>query len=302
MRGLTVITLFLGLPGCSMSNPAFALTTDSDPAETGSTSTAAPKEPGTTAEPTTDATRTTTASSEAETSAGASTIEPDTTQTSDPIETGTSTDTGEPPICPLVNDAFEPYVFEDGVKFDKCEGNGLFLEGLLNIGSDLEFTVDGACGAFDPGFTITLGSGYPLLPQQDIGECVTMLIGWNNEDSDCKIGSLTLFSAATQEPIVLGVFSVPTPDLYPLQPNPANSSHCGCPGGNKTCCGEGLNPGELTLQPTNQDAPLDQFTSALITVENQIFEFYNLESWIGPECEADPNAGRRIDWIAVAVP
>lgn len=310
MRGLTVMTACLGLSGCAMPNPGFGFATDtasSGAADTSATSAAVTGDPGTstvaatsdTSGSTSSATATATATSEPVTS----TSDPNTTQTSDPVGTSgaVSSDSGEP-VCelPAINDALEPYVFTEGVKLAAC-AQPLILKGMLSIGPELEISTDPNCGNANPPAKFRLGDGYPMLPALVFPACVTATVSWNMQDNTCKMALLWIApNVDSNTPLVFGAFSTPPPASFPIKPLPAQLTYCGCPEGNDPtmCCAE-LQPGELTLQPTNDADLITQFNDQPVVADGALYEFYNLQSWIGPECVDDPTGGRHVDWLAV---
>lgn len=288
-----------------MPNPGFDLATDttSTGATAISTSTST-GDPGTVTLTTSNTSQTTsgtigdTGTSEPVTT----TIEPG-TQTSDPVGTsGAASSTGEPPTCelPAVNESFAPYVFVEGAKVGVCP-QPLIAKGMLSIGSKLEVLTDPNCGDINPPTKLRLGDGYPMLPALVFPACVTTIVTWKPADNTCKIGRLWIApNVDINTPIVFANYSVPPDPAFPIQPLLTQQSFCGCPDGKDAegCCSE-LQPGEMTLQPNNNVAPLPQFSNEPVPVDGSIYEFYNLQSWVGPECVDDPLAGRRIDWLAV---
>ena len=315
MRGSILMALSLALPGCSISNPLFGLGGDSSGGVDSSASTTPlTGDPVTTTAITTtvavtsDASQTVTGTSDA--SAGASTIESDTTQTSEPVSSSSSSsssssgsassETGDPVQCPKVNSDLKPYVIKNGMQVELCLDPGFARKGKVSIGSSIKLITDVACGDAVTGDTLILGSGYPLFNNLLLPTCVTAIVEWNNVNKDCKLGKLTVRTDANPDTyIVAAAFSVPAPDWYPLKPQALSTLPCGCPN-DGPCCPD-LEAGELALKPTANSGPVEQFSHAIVTAgNNQLLDFHNLQSWVGPECEGNPGAGRHIDWIAVA--
>ncbi|MBA3548898.1 MAG: hypothetical protein H0T76_20635 [Nannocystis sp.] len=307
MRGSTLMALSLALPGCSMSNPAFGLAGDSSGVATSASTTALTGDPVTTTTVTTTTTTVdVTSAGTSETSAdlgAASTIEPDTTQTSEPVgsSSSASSETGDPVQCPMVNSDLQPYVIKNGVQVELCLDPGYARKGKISIGSSIELVTDVNCGDAVTGDTLILGSGYPLFNDLLVPSCVTAIAEWNNVDKDCKLGRLTVRPDVNPSTfIVAAVFSVPTPEWFPLKPQAVSTLPCGC--ANEGPCCPDLEAGELALKPTANSGPVEQFSHAIVSADNnQQLDFHNLQSWVGPECAGDPGAGRHIDWIAVAV-
>lgn len=317
MRALTLTTLLLGLPGCAIDNPRFGVledsaTTAADPTTaaasttpTGASATGVDEPtgsgPGTGDEPDTSP-----VDPDTDTSAGTSTGGPGTTQTGDPGDSssGDSSDTDIEPIpmpmaCVQVAVDFTPYLLVNDQKLDQCPATEIFINGRLAVGQPLQFASTPDCGG--NGQVYTLGTGLGL-PQQDLSGCLKTQLKLSNTQAGCKIDLIKIYDPKTNptQYHLLAAFSA-LPDGLPLQPIAANSGYCGCPDPNNNnpgCCA-GLDPGELTLQPTLNDPPVAQFQHTPVsTPDGQIFEFYNIQSWVGPACADD----QHIDWVAARKP
>lgn len=303
MRGLTLTTLLLTLPGCSIDNPRFGVdTTGSGGADTAAASTALTGEAVTGTPDPTEAMSPSTGTTTSE--PGTATSEPGTTQASDPVD---SSSTGlEPlPVCSLINDAFAPYLLMNGEPAAPCPEPEIFLKGKLAVGDPLLFALDADCGAASED-VYTLGTGMAL-PPQAISGCLKLQLKLVDTAEGCKINQINVYDPAVvpAKNYLLAAFSAPSDGLL-FQPQAANKSYCGCADPvleGPNCC-DGLDPGELTLQPTmDANVTVEQFGHESVLASNgQPFEFYNLQSWVGPECMIGPEAGQHIDWIAVAKP
>jgi len=310
MRGLTLMTLMLGLSGCSIPNPYFGLTGDStgDPATT-TASSAPTSEAGTGTSTSTGTSTATSPTTTATSSAEVGTNDPATgdhattsaTESSgDPVD-GSATDTEDPPMdeCPLMNTALAPYLFKDGLPVDEC-GLEFYMTGKLQPGPVPTLTTDVSCDY--PGFsaTYTLGDGYEI-PDVVSDGCFKIHVEWDNFDNDCKIRRYKVYpKGLPNEPVVVGAFSVQPLDLQVQQLSATNISWCGCPDVEDNCC-IGHDPGDLSLQPPGHD-PIAPMASGPAEIEGRPFELYNLQSWVGPGCMNEPTTDWHVDWIAVATP
>lgn len=305
MRGLTVMTLCLGLFACAVDNPGFAPASNSSSGS--NTTTDGPVTTGATV--TSDASGTTSgASDSANTNPNpsepitSSTSEPGGTQTSEPSTAGdSSTGPVGPPICdvPDVNDAFEPYVFVEGAPLPQC-GPSLALKGQLVLGDEIEFYNDVGCGDMNPPATFLLGSGYPPFTPQAPEGCFSATATFKPGEA-CEIAQLWIAPLGDiNKPLVFGAFTAPALMPFPIKPTVIQESYCGCPEGGddpNICCDE-LQPGVLSLIPSD-GGPVGQSNHEPVEVNGDVYEFYNLESWQGPDCANAPGTGRHIDWIAV---
>ena len=278
MRGQFLATLLLTLSGCAFDNPGFQLVTDpaSDSEATGASTTP----PTSTVDPTTAPT--------------------DPTTTTTPVDSSSSGDT--PPDCPRFNDAFAPYLLTDGQRLP-CPAADFAIMGKLSVGDPLQLLPEPNCGSIDP-FVYTLGTGIALSPQAN-GGCVKVFLNASDQADGCKINWIKGYTEMTMPPIykLLAAFSAAAPAEFPITPQAQNSNYCGCPdpGNDGESCCTGLDPGELTLQPVaDTKLMIEQFSNAQIAANNQSFTFYNIQSWVGPECVDNTEGGHHIDWIAVA--
>lgn len=301
MRGSTVMTLCLGLSACAVDNPGFAPASNSSPGS--GTTTDGPVTTSVTA--TSDASGTSSgASGDADTNPSepvTSSSEPGTSTSG--TSSGGDSSTG-PLLCqvPPVNDAFEPLVFKGGAQFVGC-GPSLTLKGHVVVSTEIEFYNDPNCGDLNPPTTYLLGTGYPPFVGQAPLGCSQATVSFK-PDPACEIAQIWIAPLDDiNTPLVFGAFTAPALMPFPIKPTAIQESYCGCPEGGddpNICCDE-LQPGRLSLIPTD-GGPVAQSNHEPVEVAGHTYEFYNLESWMGPECTDAPGAGRHIDWIAVAAP
>jgi hypothetical protein len=305
MRCLILTSLLLTLPGCTYENPLFGVsgeTPSSSGADT-ATSVALTDEPVTTTAEPTAATSVTTGDEPGTTTLpepGTTTL-PGTTQTSDPVDSSSTGIEPEPPLCPATNDAFAPYLLLDFLPLAQCPpGDIVYIFGKLAVGDPLLLSSSIDCGGKD--VLYQLGTGMQLPPHEMSDKCLKTALKLVTTEKGCKINQIKTYDPDNGVVYLAAAFSAP-PDGLPFNPKAINSEYCGCADPNNegpNCCAD-LDPGELVLQPTNDDQiQLLQFHFATVPDgDDQLFDFYNLQSWVGPECVNNSEAGRHIDWIAV---
>ena len=314
MRGLIFTTLLLTLPGCSYDNPRFGV--EVDPASSGGADTTAASavtgEPMTTADPSVATSVTT--SSEPGTSSvgsGSTAVDPDATTgaqsgTSDPVDSSSTGIEPDPmPLCMLLNDAFAPYLLVNNQPLAQCPPPDVYIYGKLAVGDPLKFAASVNCGALNND-VYTLGTGLALPDQAIINKCLKTALKLVDTEEGCKISQIKTYDPANPNMVYLAAAFSASSDGLPITPQANNNTYCGCaePDNNGMDCCTGLDPGELVLLPTNNlNIMVEQFGHATVTLDdNSKFEFYNLQSWVGPQCMADPAADHHIDWIAVRKP
>ena len=311
MRCFTLTTLLLMLPGCSYDNPLFGVEGET-PSNSGGDTTAASAvtdEPVTTADPSV-ATSVTTSGEPGSTSVDPSdsttSVEPGTTgaQSSSSAPGDSSTGIEPEPVCPLKNEAFSPYLLVNGQPLAQCPLAEIYVKGKLAVGDPLYIAASIECGAAN-NETWTLGTGLGL-PAQAISKCLKTYLNLVDTADGCKINQIKTYDPADPNVVYLAASFSWSSNGLPFEPKAINYEYCGCadPNLDGTDCCAGLDPGELVLQPTN-DNQIQLLQSHFATVQSangQMFEFYNLQSWVGPGCMADPAADHHIDWIAVRSP
>lgn len=326
MRGLPLTTLLLA--ACSMANPLFGVSSETDIGSSGdapSTGTTPPSpttdgpDPtaGTTAHPTTSGPGSTTAP---DTDSGPiTTIEPgtsttgtddttlgvdtsDSASTTGTTGTGTTGDssTGEPPQCQLPdpNLALSPYVLKNGQPLApiECAQEFTTLRGRLKrTGGTLKLTTDNECSFGVTNLTYTLGTNLELPDDGKQYGCTDALIVWD-EDAKCKLGTLRIYLKNNPAGLLYAAaFRVEPPVSFPLHADASTIAPCGCPNDPEPCC---MDPeaGQLSLTPDGGQPILQHDHGYAKSAQGIEFEFYNLQSWMGPEC--NDGGGRHIDWIA----
>lgn len=325
MRGLPLTTLLLA--ACSMANPLFGVSSETDIGSSGdapSTGTTPPSpttgDPtaGTTAPPTTSGPGSTTAP---DTDTGPiTTIEPGTGTTAPDTDgttlgvdtsdsagsttgtTGTTGDstTGEPQQCALPdpNLALSPYVLKNGQPLApiECAQEFTTLRGRLKrTGGTLTLTTDNECSFGVTNLTYTLGTNLELPDDGKQYGCTDALIVWD-EDAKCKLGTLRIYLKNNPAGLLYAAaFRVEPPVSFPLHADASTIEPCGCPNDPEPCC---MDPeaGQLSLTPDGGQPILQHGHGYAKSGQGIEFEFYNLQSWMGPEC--NDGGGRHIDWIA----
>lgn len=326
MRGLPLTTLLLA--ACSMANPLFGVSSETD---IGSTGDAAGTDAGPTS-PTTDAPDPTTATTDPSPTTGpeptttpdtdtspVTTVDPgtsttspdtddttlgvDTSDTAGTTTTGTSTGdstTGEPAQCELPdpNLTLSPYVLKNGQPLApvECAQEFLTLRGRLKrIGGTLTMTTDNECTFGAINVTYTLGTNLELPDDGKQYGCTDALIVWD-EDAKCKLGTLRIYLKGNPAGLLYaGAFRVDPPPGFPLHTNATTIEPCGCPNDPEPCCDDPA-AGQLALTPDGGQPLLQHEHGYAKSGQGIEFEFYNLQSWMGPECKE--GSGRHIDWIA----
>lgn len=325
MRGLIFTTLILTLPGCSYDNPLFGVsgeTPSSGGADTTAASAALTDEPVTSTADPSVATSVTTSGEPGTTAVdpvdstttvepGTTTVDPGTTTgpqsgTSDPVDSSsTGIDPDPMPLCPVIDVAFKPYLLKNGQPLAQCPPPDVYIYGKLAVGDPLKFAASVNCGALNND-VYTLGTGLALPDQAIINKCLKTALKLVDTEDGCKISQIKTYDPANPNMVYLAAAFSASSDGLPITPQANNNTYCGCaePDNNGMDCCTGLDPGELVLLPTNNlNIMVEQFGHATVTLDdNSKFEFYNLQSWVGPQCMADPAADHHIDWIAVRKP
>ena len=319
------LTLLLTLPACSINNPLFGVSSETDIGSTGAgeatdgtgAATSSPPgttnrdptttgEPGTTTtlDPTTGAVGDTSGTADATTapitSTGeASTTGPGTTAQPDTSDSSDQTSTGDPPpMCEPIhkNADLTLTVSKNGVLLVDCPQENGFIKGILHrTGGTLEVLETNECNSGQIGAKYTLGAGYGLQGDKLLG-CTQVSITWDPAGETCKLGLLDIVLNNTAKHIYMGAFTLKPPPNFPLQVQEAQLTTCGCPGPMPGCCAP-LDVGDLSLTP-GAGGPVAPQQTGMVQVLGESYTFCNLQSYIDPECVDDPTLGRHVDWLA----
>ncbi len=322
MRISALVSLIVVAPACWADNPVFGLATETSATtgsagSIGSSATSAMTGSSATSGSSTDVTTVTSSSagpgtngSSSEPVSGSgeptsSSGEPgSTTSTGEPGSTGVVTTlpvdtTGDVPVVcadPPVNDSLNVEVAKNGVAYTGCMQAKEAYKGVLYMdGTMMKLKLSVACMAADPAPTLVLMSGFSIPVVAD-PVCADVLIDWDPEGVDCKLGLLQVRDFGTKKLLYVGAFRLDPYESFPLHAEGVNVTECGCPPDMKECCDP--KPGTLELIPMEGD-PVAQYEVGYAKEDGVIFDFYNFQSWIDPSCMMGGNNGRHIDWLAV---